>query len=145
MFLNHILYKVKLSLFCHFFHDMHLIQSRISWSTYFKSVLTVTIHKIDFPIHLYLNFDWVSVCLFVSNKRQNGWTDRAQILCRTSRDPMEGLWKWSKFKKINVFLSFHFVKFWTCAKNIVKYTNFFVIILYCKKRRYSQMKPQLKA
>ena len=72
MFLNHILYKVKRSLFCHFLHDMHLIQSRISWSTYFKSFLTVTIHKNDFPIHLYLNFDWVSVCLFVSNKRQNG-------------------------------------------------------------------------
>ena len=33
------------------------------------------------------------VCLFVSNKRQNGWTDRAQIFCGTSRDPREGLWK----------------------------------------------------
>jgi len=29
---------------------------------------------------------------FVSNKRQNGWTDRAQIFCGTSRDPKEGLW-----------------------------------------------------
>ena len=35
----------------------------------------------------------MSVCLFVSNKRQNGWTDRAQIFCGTSRDPREGLWK----------------------------------------------------
>ena len=34
----------------------------------------------------------MSVCLFVSNKRQNGWTDRAQIFCGTSRDPTEGLW-----------------------------------------------------
>ena len=34
----------------------------------------------------------LSVCLFVSNKRQNGWTDRAQIFCGTSRDPREGLW-----------------------------------------------------
>ena len=32
------------------------------------------------------------VCLFVSNKRQNGWTDRAQIFCGTSRDHREGLW-----------------------------------------------------
>ena len=31
-------------------------------------------------------------CLFVSNKRQNGWTDRAQIFCGTSRDSREGLW-----------------------------------------------------
>ena len=36
----------------------------------------------------------LSVCLFVClcNKRQNGWTDQAQILCRTSRDHREGLW-----------------------------------------------------
>ena len=33
----------------------------------------------------------LSVCLFVSNKRQNGWTDRAHIFCRISRDPKEGL------------------------------------------------------
>ena len=32
------------------------------------------------------------VCLFVSNKRQNSWTDRAQIFCGTSRDSREGLW-----------------------------------------------------
>ena len=30
--------------------------------------------------------------MHVSNKRQNGWTDRAQIFCGTSRDPREGLW-----------------------------------------------------
>jgi len=34
----------------------------------------------------------MSVCLFVSNKRQNGWTDQTQILFGTSRDPREGLW-----------------------------------------------------
>ena len=38
----------------------------------------------------------LSVCLFVflfvSNKRQNGWTDRAQIFSGTSRYPREGLW-----------------------------------------------------
>ena len=32
------------------------------------------------------------VCLVVSNKRQNGWTDRAQIFCGASRDSREGLW-----------------------------------------------------
>jgi len=26
----------------------------------------------------------------VSNKRQNGWTDQAQILCLTSHDPSQG-------------------------------------------------------
>ena len=34
----------------------------------------------------------MSVRVFVSNKRQNGWTDRAQIFCGTSRDHREGLW-----------------------------------------------------
>ena len=45
------------------------------------------------------------VCLFVSNKRQNGWIDRAQIFCGTSRDPREGLWmiKISKNLCLKVF------------------------------------------
>ena len=46
----------------------------------------ISIYKFDLYVCL-------SVCLFVSNKRQNGWTDRAQIFCVTSRDPREGLWK----------------------------------------------------
>ena len=53
--------------------------------------------------HLYINLACLSVCLFVclfvSNKRQNGWTDRAQIFCGSSRDPREGLWM-IKFSKI---------------------------------------------
>ena len=42
---------------------------------------------------------WVSV-FFSSNKRQNSWTDRAQILCGTSHDPREGLWNIKTGKKI---------------------------------------------
>ena len=46
--------------------------------------------------YLYINLACLSVCLFVclflSNKRQNGWTDRAQIFCGISLDPREGLW-----------------------------------------------------
>ena len=37
--------------------------------------------------------------MLVSNKRQNGWTDQAQILCGTSRDQRQGLWM-IKLKKI---------------------------------------------
>ena len=49
---------------------------------------------------LYIYFALLSVCLFfvclgvcpfVSNKRQNGSTDRAQTLSGTSHDPREGL------------------------------------------------------
>ena len=43
---------------------------------------------------------WVLVCLFVSNKRQNGWTDRAQIFCGTSRDHREDLWMTKIFKNV---------------------------------------------
>ena len=48
-----------------------------------------SIYKFGLSVCLFV---WVSVCLFVSNKRQNGWTDRGQIFCGTSRDPREGLW-----------------------------------------------------
>ena len=62
--------------------------------------------------NLYINLACLSVCLsvcpFVSNKRQNGWTDWAQIFCGTSHDPREGLWI-VKIKKI-VFKRFLFYK-----------------------------------
>ena len=45
----------------------------------------------SWKIYLYVNLACLFVCLFVSNKRQNDWTDRAQIFCGTSRDPREGL------------------------------------------------------
>ena len=41
--------------------------------------------------NLFINLACLSVCLFVSNKRQNGGTDRAQILCGAPRNPREGL------------------------------------------------------
>ena len=57
-------------------------------------------------IHLYINLACLSVCffvcLFVWNKRQNGWTDRAQIFCGTLRDPREGL----RMIKIKIFFCF---------------------------------------
>ena len=64
----------------------------------------------------------LSVCLFVSNKRQNGWTDRAQIFCGTSHDPREGFWM-IKFSKIclhqnSIFENFENPRicFWKSAK-----------------------------
>ena len=64
--------------------------------------------------HLYINlaclFVCFGVCLFVSNKRQNGWTDRAQIFCGTSRDPREGLWM-IKISNICLHQNSIFIKF----------------------------------
>ena len=52
-----------------------------------------------------INLASLSVCLFVSNKRQNVWTDRAQIFCvyylLTRRSPVyfisnTNFYKWNK-------------------------------------------------
>ena len=61
-------------------------------------------------LYLYINLACLFVCLSVSNKRQNGWTDRAQIFCGTSRDHREGLWI---IKISNIFLHQNsiFIKF----------------------------------
>ena len=42
------------------------------------------------PHHL-LSF-YILCCLFVSNKRQNVWTDRTQLLVGAVHDPREGFW-----------------------------------------------------
>ena len=42
---------------------------------------------------------WVSVCVFVFNKRQKGVSDPAQIFLGTSHDP-EKLFRWSKFQNL---------------------------------------------
>ena len=51
---------------------------------------------------------WVggwSVCLFVSNKRQNGWTDRAEILCGTYA------WLQGRFMDDRIFKNLLLTKF----------------------------------
>ena len=91
------------------------IQTLIKWNVnYFYLTSPV--------LYLYINLACLSVCLFVFNKRQNGWTDRAQIFCGTSRDPREGLWM-IKFSKIclhqnSIFENFENPRifFWKSAK-----------------------------
>ena len=48
----------------------------------------------------YKKIAWVFVCLLVSNKGRNGWTDRAQILWGTSHDIRKYLWMTKISKKI---------------------------------------------
>ena len=73
-------------------------------------------------IYIYYACLFVFVCLFVSNKRQHGWADRAQIFV-TSRGPRKGLWmiKMSKMASIKIRFSLNFWKFWT----IVWWYHFF--------------------
>ena len=63
-------------------------------------------------IFIYIYFSCLpfclGLCLFVSKKRQNGWTDGAQIFCcGTSGDPKEGFWmiKFSKIKLNRLLIS----------------------------------------
>ena len=58
-------------------------------NTFLNVVITVSIFNC---VLLYINLACLSGCLFLYNKCQNGWTDQAQIMCGTSRGPMEGLW-----------------------------------------------------
>ena len=79
----------------------------------------ISIYKFSLTICL-------SVCLYTINVK-NGWTDRAQILCGTSRDPRKGLW---------MIKNFYFVRFWKCAKKYYEIRKLFFVfcfILYIDK------------
>ena len=85
----------------------------------------------------------MSVFLFVSNKRQNGWTDQTQILFGTSRDPRDGLCiiKTSKICVSTLYIFCKILKMsMKMSKNIMKPKTF----LHCTQRIYSHIKPQLK-
>ena len=59
----------------------------IFFSVFLKNYYSTSIYKFGLSVWVFV---CLFVCLFVSNKRQNGWTDRAQIFCGTSRDYREG-------------------------------------------------------
>ena len=82
--------------------------------------------------NLYINLACLSVCLFVSNKCQNGWTDRAQIFCGTSRDPREGLWM---IEILNICLHQNsifiiFWKFWKSTKFFCENPRIIFVLFY---------------
>ena len=62
----------------------------------------------------------------------------------TSHDPREGLWM-PRITKGCIQKLLIFVKFKKCAKKYLKIRElFFVIVLYCTKRRCSEIDQQLK-
>ena len=77
-----------------------------------------------------------SACLFVSNKRQNGWTDRDQIFCESLHDPGEGLWmiRISKIRlqQNSIFIKEREVPWKPCTEEItkprVKWINIILLI-----------------
>ena len=85
----------------------------------------------------------MSVCLFVSNKRQKGLTDWNQILCGTSHNPKESLWM-IKISKISLQLNWNFIKFWKYPIFFIKSANFFLLIyiVYKKKKKMGVLRPE---
>ena len=58
----------------------------------FIILLSLSLPLLFTYLYIYFACLCLSVCPFVSNKRQTGGTDRAQIFCGPSHDPREGLW-----------------------------------------------------
>ena len=73
------------------------------------------------------------VCLFVANKRQNSWTDLAQIFCGTSRGPMKRLMDDRIFKNLpltnSIFENFENRRNFFFSQNF-----FFFFVLQCTQK-----------
>ena len=69
------------------------------------------------------------VCLY-PKKRQNGWTDRAQILCGTSCGPRKGLWMIKISKTCLHQNSENFEKVKNHRNFLMKYANFLFVLFY---------------
>ena len=80
-------------------------------------------------VYLNIYLACLFVCLFVSNKRQNGWTDRAQPLCGISRDKTTVMFI-DDIIFINLLLTkFDFWKFLNPRILLIK-SEKFVVLLY---------------
>ena len=101
-FVHYLTRELDLDILCGNFKNCNFSYLHFSCSS--KSLLPLTGHdyhaKFLIKITSIYKFS-LSVCLFVFNKRQNGWTDRAQILYRTSNHPRQGLWK-TRISKISL-------------------------------------------
>jgi len=84
------------------------------------------------------------VCPFVSNTSQQlNWSGPNFVWDLAW--PQGRFMDAQNYKKLYLKLLQIFVKFKKCAKKYLKIRhNFTVIVLYCTKRRCSQIKPQLK-
>ena len=80
-------------------------------------------YKLIFRIHyLSVYILCLSVTLYPIHVTQNGWTDRAQILCGTSHDPGRDLWmiKLSKISLQQILCSLNLENPWNFSYKIWK-------------------------
>ena len=72
----------------------------------------------------------LSVCPFLSNKRQHGWTNWTQILCVGLHMSLGKVYKWSKFQNLSPKFNFH--KIWKFHKIFLQNPQlFFIFVLQC--------------
>ena len=94
--------------------------------------IRVDYKNLVFFYNLHIYFAFLPVCLFVrpfvSNKRQNVWTDRAKILCGTSHDPREG-YGYSRLQKF-VSKSYWFLLNFKVREQYLIHELFFVDYCY---------------
>ena len=92
-FWTDLLYHMLLPVYNIYFPTYHMLLPVNHWIFSVYHVLLPVSHNL-FPVdHILLPvYHSVLPVDLVSNKRQNGWTDRAQIFCGTARDSREGLW-----------------------------------------------------
>ena len=97
---------------------------------YFSSLLLLIFHK-------YFNINVLLVCLFVSNKHQNGWNDPAQISVGPHKTSGK-VYEWSKLKKFasnKVWFSENFEKPWNFCIKSVKFFSF-CFAMYTKRKLF---------
>ena len=102
--------------------------SRLFWRSSLVTILWTTQSIYKFGL---------SGCLFVSKKRQNGWTDRAQIFCGTSRDlrdHREG--KFQIFVSIKIRSPLNFLNFENPRNFLWKSANYFCFVLRSTQREH---------
>ena len=118
-----------------------LLYFSFHWSLYVGLFLCsqwTSIYKFGLSVCLGV---WVFVCLFVFNKRQNGWTDRKLFVGHLGTPGK--VYEWSKFQifvSIKIRSALNFLKFWKSTKYFVNIRELF---LFCftmyTKRTCSQL------
>ena len=103
-----------------------------------RIMITIIIIKIMIKKAIIILF-CLSVCLFVSNKRQNGWTDRFHFLCDLAWPQIGKVYEWSKFQifvSIKIRSPLNFLKFWKSTKFLWKSANDLCFVLRCTRKEH---------
>jgi len=107
------------------------VGSRIIISTDLR--IYIILSPIFTSIYIFCLSVCVLVCLLVSNKRQNGWTDQAQLFYGTFRMTPGKVYGWSNFQKFAT----NKIQFLKILKSTIFIKNVnFVFVLQCIQKEH---------